>query len=57
MGHGFRSQLAAAAELQALFNKTVVPLQLVDDRFYHLDTRFCPAAERLCHGHAVGLYH
>jgi N-dimethylarginine dimethylaminohydrolase len=49
MGHGFRSQLAAAAELQALFNKTVVPLQLVDDRFYHLDTCFCP----LLNGYAM----
>jgi N-dimethylarginine dimethylaminohydrolase len=49
LGHGFRSQLPAAMEIQGLFQKRVVPLQLVDERFYHLDTCFCP----LLNGYAM----
>ncbi|MEP7043586.1 MAG: arginine deiminase-related protein [Dokdonella sp.] len=41
-GHGHRSGSAAAAPLQALLDIEVVPLRLVDPRFYHLDTCFCP---------------
>ncbi|HEY0230181.1 MAG TPA: arginine deiminase-related protein [Dokdonella sp.] len=43
-GHGHRSGDAAAAPLQALLGVEVVPLRLVDPRFYHLDTCFCPLA-------------
>lgn len=37
-GTGFRSERAAHAEAQELFGLPVVSLQLVDPRFYHLDT-------------------
>lgn len=48
MGHGFRSDLAAADQLgKALHVKQVVPLKLVDPRFYHLDTCFCPLSPKL----------
>jgi N-dimethylarginine dimethylaminohydrolase len=40
-GHGFRSDIAAAEELAAVFGRKVVSLRLVDDRFYHLDTALC----------------
>ncbi|UYB53986.1 arginine deiminase-related protein [Xanthomonas sp. AM6] len=42
MGHGHRSDLAAAHELADLLDIEVMPLRLVDPRFYHLDTCFCP---------------
>jgi N-dimethylarginine dimethylaminohydrolase len=41
-GHGQRSHLRAADELRGFFCKDVVPLHLATDRFYHLDTCFCP---------------
>jgi arginine dihydrolase len=37
-GHGFRSSLASHAEAQELFGRPVISLQLVDPRYYHLDT-------------------
>jgi arginine dihydrolase len=40
-GYGFRSDLAAAGELEAAFGLPVVSLRLVDPRFYHLDTALC----------------
>ncbi|MDR6674881.1 arginine deiminase-related protein [Xanthomonas sp. 1678] len=42
MGHGHRSDLAAAHALAELLDIEVIPLRLVDPRFYHLDTCFCP---------------
>lgn len=43
MGFGFRSSLGAKYELETAFPEVLVrPLQLVDPRFYHLDTCFCP---------------
>jgi N-dimethylarginine dimethylaminohydrolase len=42
MGHGHRSDLAAAQVVSALLDIEVVPLRLVDPRFYHLDTCLCP---------------
>lgn len=42
MGHGHRSDLAAAPELEHMLDIEVVPLRLVDPRFYHLDTCLCP---------------
>ncbi len=41
-GHGQRSIFGAVRELGAFFEKTVVPLELATNRFYHLDTCFCP---------------
>jgi N-dimethylarginine dimethylaminohydrolase len=40
-GTGFRTALAAHAEAQELFGRPVITLQLVDPRFYHLDTALC----------------
>jgi N-dimethylarginine dimethylaminohydrolase len=40
-GTGFRTDIAAHAEAQELFGRPVITLQLVDPRFYHLDTALC----------------
>lgn len=37
-GYGFRTELAAHRQVQEVFGRPVVSLQLVDPRFYHLDT-------------------
>jgi N-dimethylarginine dimethylaminohydrolase len=42
MGFGQRSERAAVDAVAETFGLPVVPLQLVDPRFYHLDTAFCP---------------
>ena len=42
MGHGHRTDDAAAAIIASRFDVDVVPLQLVNPRFYHLDTCLCP---------------
>jgi len=42
MGFGQRTEGRAAAALQRLLGVTAEPLQLIDPRFYHLDTCFCP---------------
>jgi N-dimethylarginine dimethylaminohydrolase len=41
-GHGFRSSPNAAKRLEEIFDRETVSLRLVDPRFYHLDTCFCP---------------
>lgn len=46
-GYGFRSTVEAHQELRGIFKRLgadveVIPVELVDDRFYHLDTCFCP---------------
>lgn len=46
-GHGFRSQKEAHAELANIFSDIgakvdIVPVELTDERLYHLDTTFCP---------------
>ncbi len=41
-GYGFRSEKSEANELAKFFDRQVVSLKLVDPRFYHLDTCFCP---------------
>jgi N-dimethylarginine dimethylaminohydrolase len=40
-GHGFRSDVAVAPELEELFGLPVISVALVDPRFYHLDTALC----------------
>jgi len=42
MAHGHRSVLASRAQIEKCFDAEVVPLKLTDQRFYHLDTCFCP---------------
>lgn len=42
LGHGHRSSAQCAPIIARLMQIDVVPLTLVDERFYHLDTCFCP---------------
>jgi N-dimethylarginine dimethylaminohydrolase len=42
LGHGHRSDAAAAPLVSDWLDIEVQPLRLVDQRFYHLDTCFCP---------------
>jgi N-dimethylarginine dimethylaminohydrolase len=37
-GHGFRTALRAHSEIAGIFDRRVISLELVDPRFYHLDT-------------------
>ncbi|MCC5896608.1 MAG: TIGR00300 family protein [Phormidium sp. BM_Day4_Bin.17] len=41
-GYGFRSELDSHPYLAKWLDIEVISLQLVDSRFYHLDTCFCP---------------
>ena len=43
-GVGFRTEQAAHLQVQEVFGRPVVTLQLVDPRFYHLDTALCVLA-------------
>lgn len=43
--HGFRSDEAAAALVQAAFDMETDSLRLVDPLFYHLDTCLCPLSD------------
>ncbi len=40
-GYGFRTDLAAHAQLEETFGMPVISVRLVDSRFYHLDTAMC----------------
>jgi N-dimethylarginine dimethylaminohydrolase len=40
-GTGFRTEPGAHGQAQELFGRPVISLQLVDPRFYHLDTALC----------------
>lgn len=42
MGYGIRSEKAACHFVTEFYHSKVVTLRLVDERFYHLDTCFCP---------------
>lgn len=41
-GHGIRTMESSHRRLSETWNVEVIPLRLVDPRFYHLDTCFCP---------------
>lgn len=41
-GYGPRSSRGALAIIQGVFGQEVVPLKLATERYYHLDTCFCP---------------
>ena len=41
-GYGFRTEIEAHPHLEKFFAKEVVSIRLVDPRFYHIDTCFCP---------------
>jgi N-dimethylarginine dimethylaminohydrolase len=42
LGHGFRSDEAMAPVIAEVLGREAIPLRLIDPRFYHLDTCFCP---------------
>ncbi len=44
-GHGWRSSEKAPALLEKIFDREAIGLRLVDPRFYHLDTCFCPLSD------------
>ena len=41
-GHGFRTDPAMFEQVAEIFKTPVIQLKLVNERFYHLDTCFCP---------------
>ena len=45
-GYRFRSDVPAATELSRLTGAPVRPVELVDERLYHIDITFCPLDER-----------
>ncbi len=44
-GHGFRTHVNAHPYLANWLDVEVVSLRLIDNRFYHLDTCFCPLSD------------
>jgi N-dimethylarginine dimethylaminohydrolase len=44
-GYGQRSTEDSIAAIEQAFGQNTVPLELATDRFYHLDTCFCPLAD------------
>jgi len=45
-GHGIRTERAAYDELADRLDATVVPLELIDERYFHLDLCLLPLSER-----------
>jgi N-dimethylarginine dimethylaminohydrolase len=43
-GYGWRSERTATLQLQEIVGCRVLPLLLVDERFFHLSTALCPLA-------------
>ena len=41
-GYRQRSDIRSFPKLSEIFQREIIPLELVDGRFYHLDTCFCP---------------
>lgn len=41
-GYRQRSDVRVYTQLSRLFGREIIPVELVDGRFYHLDTCFCP---------------
>ena len=44
-GHGFRTEIEAHPVIQQFFGLEVVSIRLTDERFYHIDTCFCPLTD------------
>ena len=44
-GYGFRTEIEAHAEIEKFFGLEVISIKLVDSRFYHIDTCFCPLTD------------
>jgi N-dimethylarginine dimethylaminohydrolase len=45
VGHGFRTEIEAHREIANYFDREVVSIRLTDERFYHIDTCFCPLTD------------
>lgn len=44
-GYGFRTEIEAHADIEKFLGREVVSIRLTDERFYHIDTCFCPLAD------------
>jgi len=44
-GYGFRTEIEAHEEIARFFDLEVVSIRLTDERFYHIDTCFCPLTD------------
>jgi len=44
-GYGFRTEIEAHADIEKFFDREVVSIRLTDERFYHIDTCFCPLTD------------
>lgn len=44
-GHGFRTEIGAHKYIRECFDREVVSVRLVDERFYHIDTAMCPLTD------------
>jgi N-dimethylarginine dimethylaminohydrolase len=44
-GYGFRTEIEAHEEIRQFFDLELVSIRLVDSRFYHIDTCFCPLTD------------
>jgi len=44
-GYGFRTEIEAHTEIQKFFDIELVSIRLTDERFYHIDTCFCPLTD------------
>ena len=44
-GYGFRTEIEAHEKIQKFFDVELISIKLVDSRFYHIDTRFCPLTD------------
>jgi N-dimethylarginine dimethylaminohydrolase len=44
-GYGFRTEIEAHPAIEAFFGLEVVSIRLTDERFYHIDTCFCPLTD------------
>ena len=44
-GYGFRTEIEAHSEIEKYFDIEVISIRLTDERFYHIDTCFCPLTD------------
>ena len=45
VGYGYRTEIEAHAEIQRFWDVDLVSIKLIDSRFYHIDTCFCPLTD------------
>jgi N-dimethylarginine dimethylaminohydrolase len=53
-GYGFRTEIEAHREIEDFFDLEVVSIRLTDERFYHIDTTFCPLTDGFLMYHPPG---